>query len=93
MIRKILSVVVLIFLITGITFAFQNEPDGFRGLKWGDAPTEDMTFLGEVTEYVIDNYPKTTITNTKTNSYYKRNEKINMEKQRDGSLFYKNNYK
>jgi len=42
MIRKILLAIVLIFLITGIGFAFQNEPDGFRGLKWGDAPTEDM---------------------------------------------------
>lgn len=44
MIRKILLAIVLIFLITGIGFAFQNEPDGFRGLKWGDAPTEDMVF-------------------------------------------------
>jgi len=44
MIRKILLAIVLIFLITGIGFAFQNEPDGFRGLKWGDAPTEDMIF-------------------------------------------------
>lgn len=23
-------------------FAFQNEPEGFRGLKWGDPPTEAM---------------------------------------------------
>jgi len=44
MIRKILLVIVLVFLITGIGFAFQNEPDGFRGLKWGDKPTEDMEF-------------------------------------------------
>ncbi len=48
MIRKILLAIVLIFLITGIGFAFQNEPDGFRGLKWGDKPTEDMVYLGEV---------------------------------------------
>ena len=26
-------------------FGFQNEPDGFRGLKWGDPPTEDMVFI------------------------------------------------
>ena len=39
---------ILILLITGIGFAFQNEPDGFRGLKWGDAPTEDMKFLGQI---------------------------------------------
>jgi len=47
MIRKILLAIVLIFLITGIGFAFQNEPDGFRALKWGDAPTEDMTLIEE----------------------------------------------
>jgi len=51
MIRKIMLVIVLVFLITGIGFAsqdeiaFKNEPDGFRGLKWGDKPTEDMEFL------------------------------------------------
>lgn len=27
--------------------AFQNEPDGFRGLKWGDPPTEEMEFFME----------------------------------------------
>lgn len=25
--------------------AFQNEPDGFRGVKWGDPPTEEMFFV------------------------------------------------
>ncbi len=30
-----------------IKFTFQNEPDGFRGLKWGDTPTEDMVFFGQ----------------------------------------------
>jgi len=44
----LLSASILIFLITGIGFAFQNEPDGFRGLKWGDAPTEDMVFVGKL---------------------------------------------
>ena len=53
MIRKILLVIVLVFLITGVGFAsqdkivFKNEPDGFRGLKWGDAPTEDMVCFGK----------------------------------------------
>ena len=52
--RVILLSIILIFLITGIGFAlqnesiFKNEPDWFRGLKWGDAPTEDMVFLGEL---------------------------------------------
>jgi len=40
-------VVILALLWTDIGLAFQNEPEGFRGLKWGDAPTEDMEFLGE----------------------------------------------
>ncbi len=47
MLRKIVLVVVMVFLTTGIVFAFQNEPDGFRGLKWGDPPTEDMICIGE----------------------------------------------
>jgi len=42
---------ILIFLIIGTGFAFQNEPDGFRGLKWGDTPAEDMEIYGE---YGID---------------------------------------
>lgn len=29
-------------------FAFQNEPDGFRGLKWGDPPGEDMELFIDV---------------------------------------------
>lgn len=48
--RVILSSIILIFLITGMGFAFQNEPDGGSGgLKWGSAPTKDMTFLGNRT--------------------------------------------
>jgi len=48
MTKKILLLaIVLIFLITGMGLAFQNEPDGFRGLKWGDPPGEDMKCVGE----------------------------------------------
>jgi len=90
--KRVISLsVILIFLITGIGFAFQSEPDGFRGLKWGDAPTEDMTFLGETSEYIINNYPETTITNTKTNIYYKRNEKNNIGSAKLYNIFYKFN--
>jgi len=88
MLRKILLASILILLITGTGFAFQNEPDGFRGLKWGDAPTEDMKFLGETTEYIIGNYPEPTITNTKTNCYYKRNEKNNIGSAELYNIFY-----
>ena len=45
--KVILLSVILILIITVIGFAFPNEPDGFRGLKWGDEPTEDMFFCGQ----------------------------------------------
>lgn len=32
----------LAFGLAGVGVAFQNEPEGFRGLKWGDPPGEDM---------------------------------------------------
>jgi len=40
----LLSLVVLVLLWSNIAFTFQNEPDGFRRLKWGDPPTEDMIY-------------------------------------------------
>jgi len=43
--RKGLVLVVMlgvVLLVTSITEAFQNEPEGFRGVKWGDPPGEDM---------------------------------------------------
>jgi len=44
--KKGLSLVLVLVLILSVgAFAFQNEPEGFRGLKWGDPPTEDMKFL------------------------------------------------
>lgn len=42
----ILTIVILILLWLNVAFAFQNEPDGFRGLKWGDPPTERMEYFG-----------------------------------------------
>lgn len=45
--KKVLVLVMAVMVLTLSTgvFAFQNEPEGFRGLKWGDPPTEDMKFL------------------------------------------------
>jgi len=57
--KVILLSIILIFLITGIGFAFQNEPDGFRGLKWGDAPTEDMKFFIENLDGIDKGYEYT----------------------------------
>jgi len=47
--RGLVLVVMLgiVLLLASITQAFQNEPDGFRGLKWGDPPGEDMKYIGE----------------------------------------------
>ena len=75
MIRKILLAIVLIFLITGIGFAFQNEPDGFRGLKWGDAPTEDMVFFGQNVD--------------KEDLYHKENDKIEIRSVKLSNITYR----
>jgi len=48
--RKVVVIVILAFFLVLLTtgvMAFDNEPDGFRGLKWEDSPTEEMEFLGE----------------------------------------------
>ena len=44
-ITVVLLIIVLVLALSVGVFAFQNEPDGFRGLKWGDPPTEDMEFV------------------------------------------------
>lgn len=48
--RRIVILVAAIFMLlvfSGAVFAFQNEPEGFRGLKWGDPPTEEMEWFME----------------------------------------------
>lgn len=54
----ILVISTLILFAEDIKYGFQNEPDGFRGLKWGDAPTEDMTFIGKLDVVGSDFYTK-----------------------------------
>jgi hypothetical protein len=40
--QKWLPLILLVFFILGgISFAFQNEPDGFQGIKWGTIITKD----------------------------------------------------
>jgi len=53
-VKKIAVVAVLVMALAwcGMAFAFQNEPEGFRGLKWGDPPTEDMEFLREEDQWI-----------------------------------------
>jgi len=44
--KKVLVVVGILVLALSLgAFAFQNEPEEFRGLLWGDPPTEEMKFL------------------------------------------------
>jgi len=53
-VKKIAVVAVLVMALAwcGMAFAFQNEPEGFGGLKWGDPPTEDMEFLREEDQWM-----------------------------------------
>ncbi len=41
-------VLVLVLALTVGAFAFQNEPDGFRGLLWGDPPGEAMKYFDTI---------------------------------------------
>jgi len=41
-------VAVMVLALSVGAFAFQNEPEGFRGLKWGDPPTEDMEYWTDI---------------------------------------------
>ena len=52
--RKVLviALVVSVLFSGGAAFAFQNEPEGFRGLKWGDPPGEKMEFLSKEYEWL-----------------------------------------
>ena len=43
---------ILVFSLVDIGLTFQNEPEGFRDLKWGDPPGEKMEFLGKQDEWV-----------------------------------------
>ena len=43
----VLVALIVLALSVGV-FAFQNEPDGFRGLKWGDPVGEEMEYFGDI---------------------------------------------
>ena len=46
--KMILPLLFTIFLITNSAFAFPNEPDGFRSLKWGDSVDKFKTEYKDV---------------------------------------------
>jgi len=39
-----IATLIILAVVINTAFAFQNEPDGFRDLKWGDPPTGDMRY-------------------------------------------------
>lgn len=52
----LLGVVLVLVVSTVGAFAFQNELDGFKGLKWGDPPSEEMEYqrdLGGFASYIL----------------------------------------
>jgi len=48
--RVTVTLLAFVIVLSSVGTAFQNEPEGFRGLKWGDAPTEDMTFQVDINQ-------------------------------------------
>jgi len=42
---SLMVVLLFMFALASTTWAFQNEPEGFRGLKWGDPPGKDMELI------------------------------------------------
>ncbi len=60
-------ILICVFGLASIGFTFQNESDGFRGLKWGDPPTEGMVFVikSEKRDFYIRSTDKMGIGNAK----------------------------
>ena len=48
----LIVILFFMFALASITWAFQNEPNGFRGVKWGDAPGKDMVFWGKLSKSI-----------------------------------------
>ena len=66
----VVLVVLMMVLLTGAALAFENEPEGFRGLKWGDPPMEEMI--------VYDAYPLVNCYTLPDESLYLGNVKLNL---------------
>ena len=47
----VVAILVMGLVSLGMAFAFENEPDGFRGLKWGDLPSPKMELVKERDEW------------------------------------------
>ena len=75
---SLLVVLLFIFALASIAQAFQNEPDGFRGLKWGDPPTEDMVYLGDIS------YAQ--------NTYHRKGDKLGIGSATLNEIRYKFNF-
>jgi len=51
--RTIIVVVILFIITSTVSFAFQNEPDGFRGIKWG-TDIGDLPRMEYLRDYITD---------------------------------------
>ena len=61
--RKLAIGILIVLSVPCLTFAFKNEPDGFRGIQWG-------TTIDTLSEFVL-----TGDTHTYTRLYIKKNDK------------------
>lgn len=53
----VIAILAMVLVCSRIAYAFQNEPEGFRGIKWGDPPTVAMKFLRKWEDLIIYNKP------------------------------------
>ncbi len=51
--RIVIVTIILLSFMAEIAFAFQNEPEGFRDLKWGDSPAGDMELIDSAINEMI----------------------------------------
>ena len=93
------------FALVRITQGFQDEPDGFRGLEWGDPPGEDMEYVGKFWERAYKGNYKIFVENDEAFSleeihynarwYQRRNDRLQIGRaklQYIYYLFYKNQF-
>jgi len=77
--RGIILIVALgiALLLSSMAQAFQNEPDGFRGIKWGDPPGKDMRLY----EKGYEKWPY-------AQCYVRRDEKLQIGKVKLENIYY-----
>lgn len=67
--RAIVGALTIVLVLSMGAMAFNNEPDGFGGLKWGDKPKEGMEVLAEDNGFLVLFWPENMFTETAFTSY------------------------